>query len=379
MQQRSPDSTAARPPSGAARDVVVALNEDLDLSRDTLCRLAASIDRWLDPAADPETLAVTLGVAPDDLRRAWRIADDAPARARRARRRAGRRDCRLLTTFDEEYPSALLCLELPPPVLFVRGRLPSRRSDALAIVGPRHSDPYGREAARLFAQEAAAAGITLVSGFAQGVDAITHRCALDVGGTTVAVLGCGIDVPYPRSHHAWKDEIAESGAVVSELPLGHPPLPWCFPIRNRIIAALAEATLVIQASPRSGSLITARLALELGRDVFAVPGRIFDRRSAGANRLLRDGALAALEPGDLLEYFDRRRRHTPDGADLAAAGGSRGRILRALERGADSPEGLAESLGVDLAELQVDLLELEMAGSIRRQSGLVERVVAGAE
>src|SRR5262249_33077121 len=152
-----------------------------------------------------------------------------------------------------------------------------RPGPVVAIVGSRHPTSYGREAAWVFARDLARAGVVVVSGFARGVDAAAHRGALAGGGSPVAVLGCGVDYPYPADHHpALAGEVAAQGALVSELPVGAPPKKLHFPVRNRVIAALARATLVVEAAARSGSLITARCALELGREVLALPGRVFD-------------------------------------------------------------------------------------------------------
>jgi DNA processing protein len=304
-----------------------------------------------------------------------------------------------VTLLDGDYPERLRQLALPPPVLYLRGALPA--APAVAVVGSRNADPYGVEVATLFARSLAAAGVVVVSGFARGVDAAAHRGALAGGGSTVAVLGCGVDVAYPRGHGKLGAEVAARGALLSELPCGAPPLAHHFPVRNRIIAALAEGTLVVEATPRSGSLITARLALELGRDVYAVPGRIFDERSLGPNALLRDGALLAQHPKDVLEALPREARERlaapggdaggpgggpggPDGdaggrqggpggsADRAAAPlpGLRGRLLAALPPGCHrSPEALAAAAGAGVDRVLGALLELELGGWVRRHPG----------
>ncbi|MEJ2086773.1 MAG: DNA-processing protein DprA [Acidobacteriota bacterium] len=216
------------------------------------------------------------------------------------RRRASRLQARILTRVDEEYPSDLLDLELPPPVLFCRGHLPPK--PAIAIVGSRKARATNLEVARMFGHGLAAAGITVVSGFARGIDQAAHRGALSArGGTTVAILGCGLDVDYPGGARPLAARIESSGALVSEFPLRTRPFKSNFPIRNRLIAALSLGTLVVQATLRSGSLITARLALDLGRDVYAVPGSIVDPSAAGTNGLIRDGALLAQETRDILE------------------------------------------------------------------------------
>jgi DNA processing protein len=267
-------------------------------------------------------------------------------------------------------------------VLAVQGELPSTllMGSAVAIVGSRRTDAYGREAANHFGRALAAAGLTVVSGCARGVDATAHRAALAAGGTTVAVLGCGLGVDYPRGHARLRREIAAGGAVISELPFDAEPIAWHFPVRNRIIAALARGTLVVQAAERSGSLITARHALDLGRDVLAVPGSIFDRRSRGTHALLRDGAFPAATPRDVLDVL-----FGPSEADLllgaaepsrpavAEAGrpdGLPGRVLGALPVGRErGVEEVAEAVGAGVDRVLGALLELELAGWVRRHAG----------
>jgi DNA processing protein len=205
------------------------------------------------------------------------------------------------------YPVLLAQLHDPPARLFVRGG----RSDlltrtAVAVVGARSCSPYGAHVARSLARDRARAGLVVVSGLARGVDAEAHRGALDVDGATVAVLGCGIDVDYPRRHAELARRIAATGVIVSEYPPGTDPAPWRFPARNRIIAGLCAATVVVEARERSGALITADFALELGRDVFAVPGEITAGLSMGTNRLIRQGAAPLLAADDVLAALGGR-------------------------------------------------------------------------
>jgi DNA processing protein len=318
---------------------------------------------------------------PASVREALRgIAAEASARAAAERERAAEVGARLITLLDPEYPSALLDLALPPAVLAVQGEIPSMLlvGSAVAIVGSRRADAYGLEAAAHFGRGLAAAGLTVVSGCARGVDAAAHRAALAAGGTTVAVLGCGLDVDYPRGHAGLRREIAAAGAVLSELPFGAEPVAWHFPVRNRIIAALGRGTLVVQAAARSGSLVTARHALDLGRDVLAVPGSIFDRRSRGTHALLADGACPAAEPRDVLDAL-----FGPSESELRGAGGGGGaaseagrpsglpaRLLAALPRGCErGVEELAGEAGVGVDRALAALLELELGGWVRRHVG----------
>src|SRR6185369_5879985 len=285
---------------------------------------------------------------------------------------------------DPGYPAALNQLDLPPPVLYVLGVPPdfAAARPAVAVVGSRRADSYGQEVAELFARVLAAAGVTVISGFAQGIDAAAHRGALAGGSpgqpATLAVLGCGLGVDYPRGHARLGEEIAAQGALVSEFPCGLSPRSWHFPVRNRVIAALAEGTLVVQAAPRSGSLITARQALDLGREVWAVPGRIFDERSLGPNALIRDGATLVQHPRDILETLRPPDHHAGvfpvgEGAfkseeDLPA--GLAGQVFAALSPGAVRlPEEIASGLGVPVDGVLGALLELELGGWARRHPG----------
>jgi DNA processing protein len=207
---------------------------------------------------------------------------------------------KVLTYADGDYPEQLRTISDPPPALFVRGTLPAG-SQYVAIVGTRRASSYGRTVAARLAAGMARAGVVVVSGLARGVDAAAHRGALEAGGRTVAVLGCGPDVVYPREHAALRDEIVASGALVTEFPPGTPPEPWHFPVRNRIISGLSRAVVVVEAGEKSGALITADLALEQGRDVLAVPGHITSPLSRGPNRLIKQGARLVEGPEDVLD------------------------------------------------------------------------------
>lgn len=380
-------TTLAAPERTARRELLIALNTCLELGRDAVCRLALAVDRWAGPLGADERakLVDELGVSRADLTVARRLVrragNVAGTELEQAERRSG---ARVVTFLDPEYPIDLLDLELPPPVLYVLGRIPQR--PAVAIVGSRQADPYGLEAAELFGRELAHAGLTVVSGLARGVDSAAHRGALAaVDGRTVAVQARGIDGVYPKSNRKLAAEILEHGAMLSEFPLGAYPLPRNFPVRNRLIAALSVGTLVVQAARRSGSLITARLALELGRDVYAVPGPIFHKRAAGANELVRDGAVMALSPRDVLEALplavqDRlaasssdRQATEPDTPEGIAA-----TVLELLtDRAEMAPEAIAEEAGLDLGEVLTALLELELEGRVRRHPGPVFHIHRG--
>ncbi len=286
----------------------------------------------------------------------------------------------IVTPFDPQYPPALADLGLQaPPVLYVRGRLGAR--PGISIVGSRKPDAYGLEVASWFARRLAAAGLVVISGFARGIDQAAHRSALAAragAGRTAAVLGCGIDVDYPRNSRRIAAEIARHGCLVTEFPLGRQPRPHHFPIRNRLIAALGFASLVVRAARRSGSLITARLALDLGRDVYAVPGSVLSRESAGAHLLLRDGAIPALEPDAMLETLptsilarlERPSQAAAEPTRSAVADGSDvDDLLVALKEGARTPEELASRLRRPVPGVLATLARLEVDGLVRRYEG----------
>lgn len=373
------------------REVLIALGASFELPRSAACLLGLAPERWLGARGGSAT-AAELGVPNEVLATARGVARRASEIAQRQEEAAGRLGARIVAATDPDYPEPLADLDLPPPALYVRGHLPpwDRTSGpaggagpAAAIVGSRRADPYGREAAELFARKIAAAGVTVVSGFARGVDAAAHRGALDGGPNepgrcaTVAVLGSGLGVDYPRGHRRLGDRIAERGALITEFPCGVEPKAWQFPVRNRLIAALAAATLVVRAAPRSGSLVTARLALDLGRDVLAVPGRIFDERSRGTNALLRDGAYPALQARDVLDLLGipAAPRSAPpdeenDDASRTTPRGLRARLLAAMEPAEpEAPETLAERVGAPVDRVLGELLELELAGRVRREPG----------
>jgi len=322
---------------------------------------------------------------------------------------AAAQGARAITVLDPDYPRELAGIALPPPVLFVRGRLPA--APAVAIVGSRLADGYGLEIAARFARHLAAAGVVVVSGMARGIDAAAHEGALAAPrGRTVAVLGCGMGVDYPPGQARLAAAIAARGALVSEFPCGTPARPWCFPVRNRTIAALAAVTLVVQATPRSGSLDTARHARDLGRPVYAVPGPVFSALSWGPHNLLRRGALLAGHPEDILdalpaageiqpEAIPADGREDADGqAPTAAAAAAAATtmlavpempavpaaaaVLAALRpraarggRPRRSPDQVAALAGLALDTVLSVLLELEIAGKVERLCGPAYRLV----
>ena len=205
---------------------------------------------------------------------------------------------------DPRYPDALHTLHRPPGVLYVAGDPSLLATRSVAVVGTRRASEYGRRAARRLAGDLAAAGLTIVSGLALGIDSVAHEAALRAAGTTIAVLGCGLDVVYPASNRRLRSRILDHGALLTEYPPGAQPQPGNFPARNRIVSGLSLAVVVIEAGRKSGALITARCALDQGRDVFAVPGSIFRASHAGANALLAAGAGVALTADEVLTALD---------------------------------------------------------------------------
>jgi DNA processing protein len=275
---------------------------------------------------------------------------------------------RIVTAFDPEYPASLAEIADPPFLLFALGRLDRLKLPAVAVVGSRNATRYGRDVAARLARDLSQAGVTIVSGFARGVDAAAHEAAREGPGGTIAVLGCGLDVNYPPEHARLKEAMAATDLLLSEFPPGAEPRPQNFPIRNRIIAGLAVGVVVVEASRRSGSLITARLAADFGRDVFAVPGSVFSETSMGAHELLRDGAILCRGAEDVLaELFPSvgaPAGHAAGGPKLSAdLSPEATRLYETLRREESlSAEELAQSLDLPAATVLAGLFELEGAG-----------------
>lgn len=271
-----------------------------------------------------------------------------------------------ITLLDDNYPPLLREIIDPPLALHVRGDVSLLATLSVAIVGSRRATPYGINAAQQLARDIGSAGVTIVSGLARGVDTAAHRAALDAGVPTIGVLGTGIDVVYPREHRALFRRMIENGAIVSELAPGTPPRRENFPVRNRIISGLTKGTVIVEATTRSGSLITARMAAEQGRDVFAVPGSIFSDKSEGTHRLIQYGAKLVHDADDVLEELDlraiRAKREVPDGP-LAE-------VLAVLTREEGSHVDLvAARLKRSSAAVAESLLQLELGGWIRALPG----------
>jgi DNA processing protein len=275
---------------------------------------------------------------------------------------------RFLARSDDAYPPLLRAIHDPPPGLFLRGPVEAEllARPAVAVVGARACSAYGRQVARGLGRDLAAAGLVVVSGLARGVDAEAHRGALESAGVTVAVLGCGIDRDYPAAHRELARQVAEAGLVVSEYAPGVDPAPWRFPARNRIVAGLCAATVVVEARERSGALITADFALEEGREVFAVPGEITSSLSAGSNALLRLGATPLTRVEDVFESYGIA---APTAAAVVV--GAEAEVVLARVRGAAAgADELARATGLDAKHLAVLLTELELAGAVVEEDGV---------
>jgi DNA processing protein len=296
---------------------------------------------------------------------------------------------RLLTLADPAYPEGLLSTEDPPLVLFVMGRLSLPWPAAIAMVGSRNPTPQGLENAREFSRSFAQVGLTVVSGMALGVDGAAHEGALAGAApgqlATIAVVGTGLDSIYPRRHVELCRRIAERGLVVSEYLLGTPPLAQNFPRRNRIISALSQGTVVVEAALKSGSLITARMAAEQGREVFAIPGSIHSPQARGCHALIKQGAKLVESARDVLEELPslaQARAQAPAGSrepseDDAPDEPAEDKLLAALGFDPVSIDALVARTGIAPSELQARLLEFELDGEVARlPGGLFQRVGA---
>ncbi|MFM0240166.1 DNA-processing protein DprA [Paraburkholderia phytofirmans] len=327
----------------------------------------------------------------------------------------------VVTLDDPAYPPALLTMPDPPPLLYIKGRLNLLHTRAVALVGSRSATPQGVEDAERFARELSVAGVTVVSGLALGIDGAAHRGGLQGIGGTVAVIGTGADLVYPAAHHALARQIAVQGAILSEWPLGTPARAAHFPQRNRLIAGLVSGVVIVEAAMRSGSLITARLANEMGRDIFALPGSIHAPLSRGCHRIIKQGAKLVETPDEVLEELGFARqaapraasgsahatfsnrafsRNTPAGSSAAAdrthlaalhpteaspavsaeaplaaatpwppANPEAQRLLAALGHSPTTLEILATRTEMEDADLQTALLQLELAGQVTMLPG----------
>lgn len=278
---------------------------------------------------------------------------------------------RVLTWESPDYPRLLLEINAPPPVLYVKGTLTEEDAWAVAVVGTRRASTYGREVTRRLAGALARNGITVVSGMARGIDSVAHRAALEAGGRTIAVFGCGIDRIYPAEHRKLAQQIAERGALISDYPLGTPPEGRNFPPRNRIISGLSLGVLVTNAGESSGAIITAEYAAEQGRDVFSVPGSILTKGSVGTNALIQNGAKLVAKPEDILEELNltmvaeqaEARQVLPEDATEAS-------LLEHLSGEPTHVDELRQEVDLPISQVTSTLAMMELKGMVRQVGGM---------
>ncbi len=274
---------------------------------------------------------------------------------------------RYICALEPEFPEKLKGIPNSPQGIYVRGRLPDPEKKTVSIIGSRNNSEYGRGAAEYFARELSRHGVQIVSGMARGIDGISQSAAIAAGGSSFGILGCGIDIVYPPENRELYDNILEKGGIISEYPPGMAPRARLFPRRNRIISAFSDILLVIEARQKSGTSITVRYALEQGRDIFALPGRITDPLSHGCNTLIADGAGIATCPGDILEALGlikagNRKYKNIDLKKFTDLTSKQLKIIRHLDYSPVSVNEIASKTGYDIPDLLLELLKLELRG-----------------
>lgn len=280
------------------------------------------------------------------------------------------RGIHFVTPHDGEYPKRLLKIHGYPMGIFIRGKLPDDERPAAAVIGARNCTNYGKQMASYMARELSGAGVQIISGLACGIDGAGHQGALEAGGDTYGVLGCGINICYPRENFNLFERMASHGGVITEFMPNEAPRPCNFPMRNRIISGISDAILVMEAREKSGSLITANLGLEQGKEIFALPGRVTDQLSAGCNRLIYDGAGALLSPDVVLEYFELQsgkilRVHEKNKNGLAK---KEKMVYSCLDLQPKNLEEIISLSGLSVSECMSILLELEFSGCVVQTS-----------
>ena len=369
-------------------------------------RCATALDKWSTPeallaaarAGRDDQLLATKGITPVTVER---LKDAANRDIEKALRAMQEYSIRLLLLEDDEYPTALRSIPDPPLYLFVRGSIQENDEVAVAIVGTRHATEYGRGLAHSFGRDLARRGVTVVSGLARGIDTAAHRGALEGGGRTFAVCGCGLDVVYPSENKTLMEDIAANGAALSEFaPTVHPE-PWHFPARNRIISGLSAGTIVVEAAERSGALITSDFALEQSREVFAVPGNVHKGQSKGCHGLIKQGATLVENVDDVIaalnnqalpfvvdkkKQSDKKKRENKEQPALNLSASSRStpalkpqvrddlsasenRVYLTLEVEARHIDEIALAAQMGAGEVNATLVMLEIKGVARRLPG----------
>lgn len=278
----------------------------------------------------------------------------------------------VITIYDENYPKRLRYIYDSPSVLYTKGKDLRDEDISIAIVGSRKSTAYGRWACEKFTKELVNMGVTIVSGLAAGIDAMAHKTALENGGTTIGILGNGINVVYPKKNLSLYKEMERNGTIISEFPIGMPPLAHNFPLRNRIISGLSLGVIVVEAQEKSGSLITAHHALEQGKDVFALPGNINSIFSRGTNKLIKDGARPLLEIEDIIEEIhELKNKIVPNEIDIDYSDFSdlEIKVLKSLEEGPLHSDTIVYKTGLDISTINSVLTILELKGAIKELTG----------
>jgi len=285
--------------------------------------------------------------------------------------RLDRHNVTALTWQDDAYPALLKQIYAPPHVLYVRGELCPQDEWAVAIVGTRRATIYGKQVARALAQDLARNGITVISGLARGIDAAAHQAALDAGGRTIAVMACGLDRVYPPEHRKLAQAIIQNGALISDYPLGTPPEGGNFPPRNRIISGMSLGVIVVEAGRRSGALITVDFALEQGREVFAVPGNIYNRSSIGCNRLIQDGAKMVLAVQDVLEELNLTMiEHQSEARAALPADETEAKLLQLVSDAPVHVDEICRQCDLPIQQVSSTLAMMELKGMVRQIGGM---------
>ena len=276
---------------------------------------------------------------------------------------------RVITIFDQDYPKNLQYIYDKPYVLYQKGELADDDAISIGIVGARKATTYGKWACEKFAKELANLGITIISGLALGIDSIAHKTAMEQGGRTIGVLGCGIDQIYPKQNRELYRQMENKGSILTEFPLQTPPMAYNFPQRNRIIAGLSLGIIVIEAKEKSGSLITAHQALEQGKDIFALPGNINSIYSGGTNKLIKDGANPLLSIDDLLEEIyelkERKLRYRKNEINFSELGETETKIVEAMKDGPIHCDLISYKTGINISTVISTLTILELKGIIK--------------
>jgi DNA processing protein len=275
---------------------------------------------------------------------------------------------------DDAYPRSLRDIPDPPPALFVRGELREKDRFAVALVGSRHASPYGRTITARLARDLTRSGLTIVSGGAIGIDIAAHRAVVEAGGRTVVVLGCGLDIDYPRDNQPVFDQVVANGqgAVVTEFPMGATPEPWRFPMRNRIISGMSMGVVVVEAGVQSGALLTASIATEQGREVMAVPGNVDRPGARGTNALIKDGASLVEDASDVLRALGVLEMTSPQPESRPALGhlsDTQRRLVESLTLTPKHIDTISTEVRMAPVEVSVQLTMLELSGQVRRLPG----------